>query len=252
MPQPQSFLLRILVTVNPNGPPTANVVSYYDGNRPVTGPLSVNAGDQIGWVVQVAMPGGRKFLPYKVGFSSESFFGTSELDVPTGGTSPFLRVLELKDKISYTLQVTGVGCVFDPEIQSGSDASPLIDVLAVSAFEVTWNTVANTMSYTKGGTAMPFPMKVALGDNVCFVATVAPGSVTNFTIAFADNLNTWATPFDPNKQVFVADPANQTNIGPMGVGDPDDAGANFPFTASITVNGNPISFPPDPNVKITM
>src|ERR1017187_5887339 len=102
MPQPQSFLLQILVAVNPDGSFTANVRSYFDG-KAVTGPLCVNAADQVAWLVQVAMPSGRKLLPYKLGFSSGSFFGMPALDVPTGGTSPFLRVLELKNKISYTL-----------------------------------------------------------------------------------------------------------------------------------------------------
>jgi hypothetical protein len=248
MPQPQNFLIQILVAVDTHGSFKATIRSYYEGT-PAKDPFPVNAGDQVGWVVQVAMPNGRKSLPYQLVFDAESFFGTTELDVPTGGISPFLRVLDLKNKTKYSVFVTGLGCVLDPEIQSGTDTGAQLGIQAASAFVVTWDIAANTMSYTKGGgPAKPLPMQVALGDKVDFVADTA-GQVSNFTITFADD-NGWATPFDPNNPYLFADPANPKHTGFKGVGDNADPGASFPFTASASVNGNPV--PPSPSVTITM
>jgi hypothetical protein len=251
MPQPQNFLIQILITVNADGSFNTTIRSYYEGKTlDKKNPLPVNAGDQLGWVVQVAMPSGRKSLPYQLVFDTEFFFGTPELDVPAGGMSPFLRVLDLKNKTKYSLFVTGLGCVLDPEIQSGTDTGAQLGIQFASAFVVTWDIAANTMSYTKsGGAATPFPMQVALGDKVDFVAG-AGGQVSNFTIAFADNDNGWATPFDPNNKYLFADPANPKHTGQKGVGDPNDSGASFPFTASASVDG--IAAPPSPSVTITM
>src|ERR1035438_480386 len=191
MAQPRKFLLQIVVTVNTNGTFTETIFSYFDGTKlDPTEPLPVNIGDQVAWLVQVLMPNGRKSLPYILGFSIPSFFGVSSLAVPAGGASPFLPVLALQAKCSYTLNVTGLGCVFDPDIQSGSDSLLPFGALATTtAFHVTWDTVANTITWTSLAfpTPQPFPMQVAHGDKVDFTATAAYGdNFSNFALAFTD------------------------------------------------------------------
>jgi len=253
MPHPQIFLIQIIVTVNPDGSFTTKLQNYLDGSVQLD-PLKVNPGDQVGWLVQVNL-GGRKQMPYSLGFKdsqqspNDSFFGVSSLDVPAGGTSPYLRVLSLQDKISYSLSIKGVGDVFDPEIQSGPDTGILGFDGTGSTFVVTWDTAANTMSYTKdGGPAAPLPLKAAFGDTVEFVAAVAGGLVTDFTITFANNSNSWPTPFGPTQVSFKAE-ASPTDIGPEGVSDNHDTGVSFPFSASIKVDNNPIT---SPTAAITM
>lgn len=256
MSQPKSFLIQTLV-MSENSDGSFNTIqrSYFDGTV-ITGPLCVNVGDQVAWLVQVNIPGARKAFPYSIDFNTDSFFGVSSLNVPKGGLSPYLVVLPLKDKVSYKMTVAGLGCIFDPEIQSGSD-SVVVTVLSANSVKVSWDTVSNTMSYysTSMPTPSPFPpggIKLKVGDKVEFDAIVASGNVAGFAIKFADNSNGWLTPFEPDHQSIVADSPTSTTIGPKRVNDPDDAGASFPFTACITVNGTTITFPPDPNVKFTM
>jgi hypothetical protein len=252
MPHPKSILLQILVTVNSDGSFTPTIFSYFDG-PPALDPkkaLHVNVGDRIGWIVQVIMPSGRKSLPYTLGFANESFFGVSEIDEPLGGASPFLTVLALQDKCSYTLNITGVGCVFDPDIQSGSDS---LDpgALTITAYQVTWDAAANTITWTSSATPapQPFPMQVAHGDKVTFRALVAVGVVSNFQMTFENNINSWATPFDANNRVLSA-PAGSDTTGQKPVDAPPSPGASFPFAATINVNGAPL--PPSPTYAITM
>ena len=87
--------------------------------------------------------------PYTVGFSDPSFFGVTSLNVPAGGMSAYLRVLSLKGLAKYTLTVTGLGVVLDPDIQSGSDTgTPGALARDPAAFVLTWDTVQQTAIYT--------------------------------------------------------------------------------------------------------
>jgi hypothetical protein len=255
MPQPKSFVIQVLVT-GENSDGTFNTIlrSYFDGVV-LTKPLLANLGDQIAWLVQLQLPGARRSLPYTLQFSKDTFFGVSSLDVPKGGLSPYLPVRPLQDIVSYSLSISGLGCIFDPEIQSGSDYAS-ISVAIIKTFTVVWDTAANTMSYASGvgGVPSPFPpggVQLTVGDKVTFVAT-AGGAVDSFTITFTNSANGWLTPFEPNHQSLSASPASSATIGPKPVSDHVDSGASFPFTASINVNGSPIVFYGDPNVKFTL
>lgn len=239
MSQPKAFLIQVRVTVNPDGSlskPT--ITSYYDGAP--TDPLKVNVGDHIAWLVQVVLPSTvRNPLPYKLDFSGNpGFFGTSSLNVPSGGPSPFLPVRAVQAKLKYTLIIPGLETI-DPDIQSGGDIGPLGGLgRAATAYTVAWDTAypANPMTYSVGGGAQqPFPLKVAVGDSVAFNAinAVAPA---NFSIIFA-GLN-WASPFSFDNGKFSAT-GTPTAIGPLIVGDTGDPDGKFIFTASITASGNP-------------
>jgi len=255
MPQPKSFVIQILVTgENSDGSFNTTLRSYFDGSV-LTTALLANLGDQIAWLVQLQIPGARRSLPYTLQFSNDTFFGVSSLDVHKGGLSPYLTVRPLQDKVTYALNISGLGCIFDPEIQSGSDYAA-INVSLVKSFTVVWDTASNTMGYASGvgGGSSPFPpggVPLTVGDKVTFVA-IAAGAVDSFTITFTNTLNGWFTPFEPNHQSIAATPASSDTIGPKPVADHVDSGASFPFTASIKVNGTPIVFNGDANVKFTL
>jgi hypothetical protein len=249
MSQPKTFLVQILVTVSGDGTFQTTIRSYYD-HTIVTGPLAVNVGDRVGFLVQVNLASGRKPLPYAVSFDKETFFGVSSLAVPRGGTSDFLPVLSLKDRVTYTVNITGVGAV-DPEIQSGGD-NPNPGAADVSHVIVTWDTAANTMSYTMNGVPGVFPIPVKFGDDVQFVAAVyGEPFIANFTITFPDTDNGWQSPFSPDKKNFVA-AGSDTFIAPPPVTDREDPGATFPFTASISLDGLATFFPKTDNIAFTM
>jgi len=229
---PKQILLEVIVS----GAATPQVFSYYD-RVPITGPLPVNVGDQVAWFVTVAFADGRRSLPYTVSFDDPAFFGQSSLPVTAGGTSPFLQVLSLKGSVKYSLDVTGLGRVLDPEIQSGSGNlivhSPVLRD-AVSTFTVTWDTNANVMTTPKG-----FPIKAAVGKSVTFIATAG----SNFFILFAQNFNLWASPFDPNMSQFPAAPG-QLSLGPLTVTDKaDGTGTKFFFSGSIFYNNATVTSP---------
>jgi hypothetical protein len=255
MPQPKTFVIQILVTgENSDGSFNTILRSYFDGSV-LAGPLHANIGDQIAWLVQLQLPGARRSLPYTIKFSDDTFFGVSSLDVQNGGLSPFLPVRPLQGRVTYALNIPGLGCIFDPEIQSGSDFAS-INVEVIKSFTVNWDTAANTMSYAGGavGVPSPFPpggIQLTVGDKVTFVAS-SVGPVDSFTITFPNSANGWLTPFEPNHQSLFATPASPAIIGPKPVADNVDSGASFPFTASINVNGTPIVFKGDPNVKFTL
>ncbi len=249
MPQPKCFLIEILVGINPPN----NNISYFD-RKIVADPLSVNVGDEVGFLVQIVLPNGRRTPPYTLAFSDASFFGMSTLDVPAGGTSPFLRVLSLVGKVKYTLGVKGLGTVLDPEIQSGDGFRPAND-LAIAKFVFAWDVGAQTATYTKDGTAVPYSTPVPHGNTVEFLAINAGGAVQNFTVSFPPNTNNptlWASPFDFNNSKFVAPQASPADLGPLTVFNQADAGSAFAFTASVTVNGQVTNLSPAINPYIQL
>ena len=253
MPQPLTFLIQILVTVNPDGTFSTQIRSLYDAKIKAD-PLAVNVGDHVGWLVQVVIANNRKLLPFSIDFAKNpSFFGVPSVQVPAGGPSAFLRVLALQDKVKYTVNIPGLTTI-DPDIQSGGDTSTLGAQHAGVSYDVYWDTAhpANPMTYSVGGgPSNQTPLTVSIGDKVTFHAVVAAGPVvSNFAIAFTGN--GWASPFNPNQGTFTATGAS-TAIGPLGVADSEDPGLSFPLVASILVNGAPISSQPaDPNNAIVM
>jgi hypothetical protein len=255
MSLPKSFLLQVLVTVNADGTFSTEVRSYFDDTI-LTGPLYVNLGDQVAWMVQVFTPAGRKQLPYSVDFNNKKFFGIGSFEVPDGSVSSYLPVLSLKGQVHYEVQVTGLGLVLDPDIQSGSD-SMLVPQSLTTGYAVLWDVGSNTMAYSNIAMSgsQPFPpdgLLLSRGDSVTFQATVNATTVTGFTLTFPDNNNAWQTPFDPNRASFVADQSTPQTIGPLRVNDPADAGDDFPFIASLTADGTNYAFPGAPNVKFKL
>jgi hypothetical protein len=244
MPQPQTFLIQILVTLNPDNPTTTVIRSFYDPKIKAD-PLKVNVGDHIGWLVQVVVGHERKALPYTIDFSKNpSFFGVPSVSVKDGGLSPFLHVLALDDKVKYSVSIPGL-ITIDPDIQSGGDTTlggPKPARVPVS-YDVYWDTAHPTYVMT------PLPLTVSVGDSVTFHATVGGGAMpANFTVAFDGN--GWASPFNARTGSFTAN-GGSTTIGPLLVKDTDDPGASFPLTASIRLNGNLVSSD-NPDNKITM
>ena len=238
MSQRQLFLLQILVGINPGGTFSHKILSYLDGSI-TADPLAVNVGDEVGFLVQVVQPTGYLQYPYKIEFSDESFFGTTTLNVPNGGTSPFLHVLSLDTKVKYTIFVTGLGKILDPEIQSGGDG--VSGALGISNKVIfTWDVAGKTATYMLNGAAVPYSTQLQPSKySVEFQAINTPGMVQDFSVTFPPDLNQpthWASPFSANLGSFVAPATSPTDIGAQTVTDPVDKGSMFPFTASITVS----------------
>lgn len=249
MPQPQSFLVQVLLSFDMNGSLTYTISEFYNSAR--TKPtMKVNLGDQVGWLVQLVLPDTeRKPVPYSLDFSKNPvFFGTSSLSVPAGGLSRSMPVVRAKDSLKYSIIIPGLMTI-DPDIQSGPDTGfPFGGLVAGTAYTVFWDTAnpTNPMTYSVGGGApRPLPVQVTGGDSVTFNATGAVGAVANFTVTFA-GLH-WASPFDPNNGRFSAVAGTPTVIGPLLVNDTVDPGGSFTFIATITVNGKPITSAPTPN-----
>ena len=242
MSQPKTFLLQLLVGVNPPN----NILPYLDPTLTQVDPLHVNVGDEVGFLVQFVLPNGRQQPACSISFADSTFFGQPSVDVPANHTSQFLRVLSVVGKVKYTLNVPGLGAVLDPEIQSGG-GGPFIIEKAPSLFALTWDVGNQTATYTQDGNPVPPTTPVTpLVDSVEFVVTNTGGPAQNFTVYFPLNpLNPthWASPFDLNQQSFTADQASPTVIGPKLVKDTADAGNQFPFTASVTVNNQGINLP---------
>jgi len=164
--------------------------------------------------------------------------------VPSGGPSPFLRVLALQDKIKYSVRIPGL-ITIDPEVQSGGDTGSTGGAGPARVpvnFTVYWDSSqpANTMTYSQdGGPVQPLPVTVNVADTVTFNAVVNGNPVvTNFFVAFDGH--GWASPFKPFQGKFSAADAS-TTIGPLTVRDSEDSGAGFAISASITLDGNAVN-----------
>src|SRR5579863_10544918 len=204
---PHTFLLQILVSVKAGGIFSHSILSYLDDTIKAD-PLTVNVGDEVGFLVQVVGPNVWQTPSYTLEFSDSSFFGVSTLSVPAGGTSSFLRVLSLQGKITYTVLVTGLGKVVDPEIQSGG-GGPLDRFDAVpNTFLFTWDVAGRTLTYTQNEVVVPFSTQVVPGDTVDFEVINAGGAAQDFTVVFLTNAvkpTHWASPFVQGQPSFVAD-----------------------------------------------
>lgn len=228
--QPRSILLEVIVS----GSSTPVVKSYYD-NRVVPGTLHVNVGDRVAWLVVVAFADGRRSLPYDLTFNDVSFFGVTSLSVPLGGTSKFLEVRAVQGKVSYGLNVSGLGCVFDPEIQSGGGTAIIEAEQHATAFTVTWNTDTNAVSNSAGGN-WPLTVSVANQDTVEFIVANAAGAGSGFFVLFAAGDNQWGSPFSLNQTKFPGSVAYPLSTGPQPAEDgADSTGTIFPFSGSIVM-----------------
>jgi hypothetical protein len=220
------FVILVNVIFDSSGKPQGSAKLLLDNKPyPVT-PLPVGFGDRVSWLVHVSTPN-RNTLPYDVGFSDPSFFDASSLHVSAGGLSPSLTVKRLKGRTKFTVTVTGIGIVIDPEMQTGNDLV-LTDFETIfttaAAYTIYWDIDTNTMDLLPDITA---------GDKVTFIAKstmIAPTIVIEFPPAKNDTV--WASPFDDTKAVYApllgADPAT---VGPLPVQDNVDKGSTFTFFA---------------------
>jgi hypothetical protein len=145
--------------------------------------------------------------------------------------------------------------VIDPEIQSGGGPFPYVIEKAPSQFVFTWDMGGRSATYTQDGNPVPYGTPVSPNDTVEFVVTNTGGAAQDFTVSFTLNPvdpTHWASPFNLNQPSFTADPASPTIIGPKLVKDTADAGNQFPFTATVTVNGQSMSLPAGINPYIQM
>lgn len=250
MSQTKKFLLQLLVGVNPPN----NILSYLDPALKQVDPLQVNVGDEVGFLVQVVLPNGRQQPACQISFSDPAFFGVAEVQVQAGHTSQFLTVLSVLGSVKYTLNVTGLGAVLDPEIQSGGGGPFQIDK-APSLFTFTWDVGNQTATYAQGGNQVPYSTPVTPDvDSVEFIVTNTTAPPQIFSVFFPLNASVhWASPFDLNQQTFTADPKNSpSTIGPLKVLDTVDGGKQFPFTASVTVGGQQTDLPASITPYITL
>jgi hypothetical protein len=256
-PRSKDFLILVNIAFV-DGKPVYKALLYFDG-VPAPDVLRVQIGDRIGWYVQVGLNNNRQPLPYTLNFANGSFFGVSSLSVPRGGASPYLPVLALKGRTKYSLNVTGVGEIFDPEIQSGSDGDIQAGLKVISNWVITWDTDTNVLSYSKTGGTPPydFPVPASVGDSVTFTA-ISNNAAPVFKITFPDgqNLqNNWASPFDPSIGNFPPGENGQdqakaysTSIGPYTVNDNVDSNHIFTFHGMLS-GANTQS--PDGTIKLT-
>jgi hypothetical protein len=241
----KDFLILVNIAFA-DGKPVYKALLYFEG-VPVPDVLNVQIGDRIGWYVQVGINNNRQPLPYTLDFGDGSFFGVSSLSVPRGGASPYLPVVLLRGRTKYSLNVTGVGEIFDPEIQSGSDGDIQTGFKGGSNWVITWDTDTNVLSPSNTGPA-------SVGDTVTFTA-VSNAAQPVFQITFPDgqNLqNNWASPFDPSIGNFPnrndKTQTYSTSIGPYSIN--DNADPNHTFTFHGVLSGAATQSP-DGTIKLT-
>lgn len=232
--------ILILVNVNfPLGqPPLYTYLAFANGSNAET--VKVGPGDQIGWFVRVQAGAGWSQPAYTLAFADSSILGTAFISVPNGGGSGFFTVQTLSGATKYTLAVSGIVPVSDPQIQVDPNGVLGTGGALGAQYNVRWTAATNLMEIEVGANQWaPFPpagLPVAVGDNVQFFAVLTPPA--DFFIDFPSNLNSnvWASPFSVTQSSFPATNhgANETT-GNLTVADKSDGpGAVFKFFAALT------------------
>jgi hypothetical protein len=231
---------QIMVLVNvtfPLGAPQYSYLALADGSKAEA--VTVAPGDQIGWFVRVQAGSGWSAPAYTLAFADSSIFGTSSISVPSGGASGFFTVQSLSGHTKYTLAVSGILPVSDPQIQV--DPNGVFGIEATGRqYNVRWTAAANAMDYQDGtGSWNPFPpagLTIATGDKVQFFAVLTPPA--NFKIDFpsgSNSNNAWESPFNLLQSSFPAVSAGANeNTDNLAVNDKADSGKVFKFVAALT------------------
>lgn len=231
--KPNQILILVNVTF-PLGPPVYSYVSFTNGKS--ADPVMLGPGDQIGWFVRVqAGPG----FAYTLTFADPSILGTSSISVPSGGPSGFYTIQALSGGTKYTLAVSGIFPVSDPQIQvDPNGVFQLIDT--GTQYNVRWTAASNKMEISDGsGHWTDFPLggvSVTAGDKIQFFAVLA--SAVDFEVDFPLVLNpnnAWRSPFCSQDFSFptIVHGANE-NTADLTVKDKADLGKPFTFVAALT------------------
>jgi hypothetical protein len=236
---------QVLVVVNVTfklGTPQYQYLVFADGSNGET--IVVAPGDQVGWFVRVAVGIAYSTPAYELTFADSSIFGTDTISVPKGGLSGFFTVVALSSQLpKYSLAVSGISQISDPQIQVDSNGVFNITKLNPVQHNVRWTVATNTMEYQNGANPWaPFPvggLDIAVGDNVQFFGVLSPPP-PDFEILFPADLNPgkgWASPFDVEKNIFYHTElsGNTESTGNLPVGDKTDpSGTKFTFVAALT------------------
>jgi hypothetical protein len=237
-PRSKSNSVDILINVSVNaiGVPSYSAFYLLDGS-PATDPIEVKVGDRVGWFVRVLSNDLQPTLPYELTFANTAFFGVASLPVPQGGGSAYLQVLPniasignpLKTK--YSLSVVGISPTFDPEMQTDSSGSIVLQGLRADGdvYEVNWQPGAD-MTYTKNGAAQAaWPLNASAGDTIQFSAAVPA-----FGVVFEKANRYWQSPFDPFATTFQSTIVigNDSSTAPLTVGKVTDSNRAFNFYAT--------------------
>jgi hypothetical protein len=206
----------------------------------------------VGWQVLLDTPRKLRPVPYTVSFFSPNFFGVDALEVPTGGTSDFLVVRELKGSTEWSLDLTGIGTVLDPEVQSGSDGALVFLSSSLEHVEVedlflesipakvvtkivkwytgqqkmTWRLATSSQEHDFALVAMP----ISKTDGIAFTTDLLH-EPQDLAAQFGPNppATVWASPDDPDDKQWMA------SDGAMAVTDNvDPHGTRFEFTLLST------------------
>ncbi len=237
----QTNLIKVKITVYPDGTASNTVVSYLSDTRYPTGDiLQVGAGDTVAWRVELVEPGSRTALtpPFLIKFANRQMFGVDRLPVPRGGTSAFLSVLDILDHQSdwKITDITGrdfVSPVLPRKIGSGFDSDIRIHGNGVGSISLTqpkysilWGNIATpavTVLDAAGCSVANRIMTVNSDDQV----SVQASGATNLAIRFGQNGEkevTWPSPFN-KADVEILVPGS----GLMEIKDDKDSGGQFCF-----------------------
>lgn len=243
---PNQILILVKVTFTIAGPQYA--YRAFVGGKDAQS-IAVSSGDQVGWSVTVQTGEDLSTPPYEITFHDPSIFGVDMISVPAGGPSGFLTVEALSTgPKKYSLSVTGISPISDPQIQVDPNALLDFSVLSNIQYYVRWTAETNVMEYEVDGTWTRFPtagLAIKLGDQVQFSAILTTRD--DFFILFPVSLNpkiAWPSPFSLTTNRFNAvDTGSTEHTDNLRVYDSSDGSkTRFYFVAALT-NGNTNSDP---------
>ena len=236
-PVNQKFVI-VNVTFPAGRPPRYKYIGLADGGDAQD--VSLGPGDQIGWSVRVQGGSGWTQPAYTLTFQNPSILGQSTISVPNGGSSGLFSVQALSGQTKYTLAVSGVLPVSDPQIQVNPNGSEMM-LARGTQYDIRWTAESNGMEVSAGGNPYkrfpPEGLPIVLGDLVQFFAVLTPPA--DFQIEFPPDLNSgnvWESPFAIDESTFAAinQGANENTENLLVADGSDASGARFQFMAVLT------------------